>query len=116
MDPTATTFVYRHTRLGILTEHPAELIDLTEGLDSLLTDVALKTGFLNIRSLDAGTGIMVTARAASSPPPLAVGGGACLPIVDGHLQLGAAERVFLVDLEGPGARQIAVVLVGEGGR
>ena len=136
MDTPASTFVYRHTRLGILTERSAELVDLTDGLGSLLTDPEMKTGYVNIQSLHAATGIVVVAARPSThpdcvgmtpglperldavPPGLperldAVPPGACVPISGGRLQLGEAERVFLVERDGPAAREIAVVIVGE---
>jgi thiamine phosphate synthase YjbQ (UPF0047 family) len=116
MDTSASTFIYRHTRVGILTEGAADLVDLTDGLDSLLTDAALRRGVINVRALDDGTGIVVATRGTSPPLDESVDRGASVPIRDGRLQLGTTERVFLVDLAGPGARQIAVVMVGEGRR
>ena len=117
MDALAPTFVYRHTRLGILTERPAELVDLTEGLGSLLTDAAMKTGFVNVQSLQSGTGIAVVAAPPPAPPDsVGMTAAACVAIANGRLQLGGAERVFLVEREGPAAREIAVVIVGEAWR
>ena len=117
MEPCASTFVYRHTRLGILTEQPAELVDLTAGLDALLHDASVSRGFLNVQSLQTGTGIRVTAQPSSAPPGREnLTSAACLPIANGRLQLEAAQRVFLVELDGPGAREIAVVMVGEARR
>jgi thiamine phosphate synthase YjbQ (UPF0047 family) len=80
----------------------------------------MKTGYLNIQSLHAATGIVVVA-ARSPAPPNHVGmtagfRGACVRISDGRLQLGDAERVFLVERDGPAAREIAVVIVGEAWR
>jgi thiamine phosphate synthase YjbQ (UPF0047 family) len=120
MGDVPSTFVYRHTRLGILTEQSAELVDLTDGLGSLLTDTAMETGYLNIQTLHAATGIVVVA-ARSSTRPDYVGmtagfQGACVRIADGRLQLRDAERVFLVERDGPAAREIAVVIVGEARR
>jgi thiamine phosphate synthase YjbQ (UPF0047 family) len=175
MGDVSSTFVYRHTRLGILTEQSAELVDLTDGLGSLLTETAMETGYLNIQTLHAETGIVVVAAGSSTrpdhvgmtagrpglperldavppglperpdavppglperldavppglperldavPPGLperldAVPPSACLRISDGRLQLGDAERVFLVERDGPAAREIAVVIVGEAWR
>jgi thiamine phosphate synthase YjbQ (UPF0047 family) len=114
MQTTASTFVYRHTRLGILTERAADVVDLTDGLGCLLTDADLTTGVVNLRSLAAGTGILVTESAGPFPPGEAsTGHGACLSIVDGRLQLAASERVLLFDAAGPGAREVAIVMIGE---
>jgi thiamine phosphate synthase YjbQ (UPF0047 family) len=110
----AATFVYCHTRLGILTEHSADVVDLTEGIGSLLAEAALTRGVLNLRSFDRGTGIVVASGEAPAAPDAATTpAGACLSIVDGRLEIGAHERVLLVDRDGPGAREIAVVIIGE---
>ena len=47
---------------------------------------------------------------------LLLGPSACLNVVDGRLQLGRWQRVFLVELDGPRAREISVLMLGEGGR
>jgi thiamine phosphate synthase YjbQ (UPF0047 family) len=113
----APIFVYRHSRLGILTEQPDELVDLTDGLGSLLTDAALTTGFVNVCTLTSGTGIAVAPAPTSSPAGgVAATSGACVSIANGRMQLSGTERVFLVEREGPAAREIAVVIVGEGWR
>ena len=41
---------------------------------------------------------------------------ACLNVIDGCLQLGRWQRVFLVELDGPREREISVLIVGEGWR
>ena len=38
---------------------------------------------------------------------------ACLNVIDGRLQLGRWQRVFLVELDGPRERQISILLLGE---
>ncbi len=38
---------------------------------------------------------------------------ACLNIVDGRLQLGRWQRIFLVELDGPQSRDLSVLLLGE---
>jgi secondary thiamine-phosphate synthase enzyme len=40
---------------------------------------------------------------------------AALNVVDGHLQLGRWQRVFLVELDGPRTRDISVLLLGDPG-
>lgn len=116
MDTRTATFVYRHSRLGILTEHPADLVDLTDGLDALLADAAMSTGIVSVHSCQPGAAIVVTAEPSLRPPHHAAENATWLPITDGRLRLDAAARVFLVELDGPAAREIAVVMVGEGRR
>ena len=38
---------------------------------------------------------------------------ACLNVVDGHLLLGRWQRVFLAELDGPRARDVSVLIIGE---
>ena len=47
---------------------------------------------------------------------LLLGAGACLNVVDGRLLLGRWQRVFLAEMDGPRARDISVLMMGEGGR
>jgi secondary thiamine-phosphate synthase enzyme len=41
---------------------------------------------------------------------------ACLNVIDGRLQLGRWQRVFMAELDGPRPREISVLLLGEGPR
>jgi secondary thiamine-phosphate synthase enzyme len=47
---------------------------------------------------------------------LLLGPSVCLNVLDGSLVLGAWQRVFMVELDGPRAREISVLIAGEGGR
>ena len=47
---------------------------------------------------------------------LLLGPSACLNVIDGTLVLGRWQRVFMVELDGPRAREISVLILGEGGR
>lgn len=38
----------------------------------------------------------------------------CLNVIDGRLQLGRWQRVFLAELDGPRTREVSVMAVGEG--
>jgi secondary thiamine-phosphate synthase enzyme len=69
----------------------------------------------------------VTARAVNLTPDeringhahcraLLLGSSACLNAIDGRLVLGRWQRVFLAELDGPRAREISVLIHGEGGR
>ena len=59
MDTLAPTFVYRHTRIRIATERATEFIDLTDGLEALVAEADLATGFVNVHTLHTTTGIVV---------------------------------------------------------
>jgi secondary thiamine-phosphate synthase enzyme len=43
---------------------------------------------------------------------LLLGPSACLNVIDGALQLGAWQRLFLVELDGPRDREISIVILG----
>lgn len=47
---------------------------------------------------------------------LSLGVSACINILYGRLHLGAWQRVFLVELDGPRDREISVLILGEGER
>ena len=47
---------------------------------------------------------------------LLLGPSALLNVADGRLQLGRWQRVFLVELDGPQAREVSVMVFGEGAR
>ena len=47
---------------------------------------------------------------------LLLSASAALNVADGRLQRGQWQRIFLVELDGPRAREVSVLLVGEGAR
>ena len=47
---------------------------------------------------------------------LLLGSTACLNVIDGRLVLGRWQRVFMVELDGPRARDVSVLILGEGRR
>jgi secondary thiamine-phosphate synthase enzyme len=47
---------------------------------------------------------------------LILGMSACINVIYGRLHLGAWQRVFLVELDGPRDREVSVLILGEGER
>ena len=47
---------------------------------------------------------------------LLLGPSACLNVIDGRLLLGRWQRVFMVELDGPRARECSVLILGESRR
>jgi len=47
---------------------------------------------------------------------LSLGVSACINVLYGRLHLGAWQRVFLVELDGPRDREVSVLILGEGER
>jgi secondary thiamine-phosphate synthase enzyme len=47
---------------------------------------------------------------------LLLGSSACINVIYGRLHLGAWQRVFLVELDGPRDREVSVLILGEAGR
>ena len=59
METLAPAFVYRHTKVRIVTERPTEFIDLTESIEELVAQSHIVTGFLNVQSLHTTAAIVV---------------------------------------------------------
>jgi secondary thiamine-phosphate synthase enzyme len=59
METLVSTFIYRHTRIRIATERPTEFIDLTDGLQRLVAEAGIVTGYANIHSLHTTAAIVV---------------------------------------------------------
>ena len=47
---------------------------------------------------------------------LLLGSSVCLNVIDGQLVLGRWQRVLLAELDGPRAREVSVLILGEAGR
>jgi secondary thiamine-phosphate synthase enzyme len=47
---------------------------------------------------------------------LLLGSSACLNVIDGKLLLGSSQRVLMAELDGPRAREVSVLMLGEGRR
>lgn len=59
METLASTFIYRHTRIRIATERPCEFIDITDGLQRLVAQAGIITGFANVHSLHTTAAVIV---------------------------------------------------------
>jgi secondary thiamine-phosphate synthase enzyme len=59
METFAPAFIYRHTKVRIVTERHTEFIDLTESLEELVTESRVLTGFVNVQSLHTTAAIVV---------------------------------------------------------
>lgn len=124
METLESTFVFRHTRIRILTERASDLVDLTDGVEQFVSETALTAGFVNIQTLQPTTGIVVADTLAGPlPEALAVPAhaeplpwAACLNVVDGHLRLTRGQRILFVERDGPRPRDLGVVMAGEGRR
>jgi secondary thiamine-phosphate synthase enzyme len=59
METLASAFIYRHTKVRIVTERHTEFIDLTDSLEELLAESRIVTGFVNVQSLHTTAAIVV---------------------------------------------------------
>lgn len=59
---------------------------------------------------DGRNGVAATARSAS--PRNLLGTSETIPLTDGQLQFGRWQRLFLIELESPGVREVIVQIVG----
>ena len=104
----ATTFIYRHVKVRITTEQPVELIDITRDVESLITDVDMLNGFVSLQSPHVTTAVVL-----NEGDVLRIRPAAALEVADGRLKLKTNERALLVESDGPAARELAVVLIGQ---
>ncbi len=59
MQTVASTFVYRHTRVRITSERRTDFIDITDGVQELVAESGLLSGFANIQSLHTTVAVVV---------------------------------------------------------
>jgi len=102
-----------HTTTAIVVnEHePLLLTDLAALLESLAPQAAIyRHDNVSLRASNCVLGERPNGhshcRAVLLPPSV------CLNIVDGRLQLGRWQRVFLVELDGPRSREVSMLVVG----
>jgi secondary thiamine-phosphate synthase enzyme len=67
---------------------------------------------LGLRTVNVAPGERVNGHAHCRALLLAA--SACLNVIDGRLQLGRWQRVFLVELDGPRVRDLSILLIGTG--
>jgi thiamine phosphate synthase YjbQ (UPF0047 family) len=109
MPAPATTFIYRHVKVHIVTERTVELIDVTDNLAALVSEVKMQHGFVSMQSPSQTTAIVLDEGDVLRSRP-----AASLEVADGRLKLGDCGRALLVESDGPGARELSVVLIGQG--
>ena len=110
--------------LNVQSLHTTAAIVVNEHDPLLLTDIA---GLLErVAPIDAvyrhDNITLRTANCVLGEPPnghshcraVLLGSTAALNVVDGALQLGRWQRVFLVDLDGPRTRDVSLLLLGDG--
>lgn len=104
-----------HTTTGIVVnEHePLLLADFAMLLEKAAPlDAGYRHDDLSVRSVDVPADERINGHAHCRA--LLLGPSACLNVINGTLQLGAWQRVFLVELDGPRTRDISVLILGEG--
>ena len=104
-----------HTTTAIVVNQaePLLLVDF----DALLAQVAprdapYRHNDLNVRTLAQGE----RPNGHAHYQALLLGTSVQLNLAEGRLQLGRSQRVFLVELDGPRAREVSVLVFGEGVR
>ena len=104
-----------HTTAGIVVNEaePLLLTDFESLLRSVVPDsAAYAHDDASLRTVNLTPG--ERPNGASHGKALLLPTSACLNVVDGRLQLGRWQRVFLAELDGPRCRDISVLLIGEG--
>jgi secondary thiamine-phosphate synthase enzyme len=59
VDTLAATFVCRHTKVRITTERATEFVDITDGVQELVTEAGFGFGLINVQSLHTTASIVV---------------------------------------------------------
>jgi secondary thiamine-phosphate synthase enzyme len=59
METLAFASICRHTRIRVTTEHPCQFIDLTNELEALVAESAVRFGLVNVQTLHTTTAIVV---------------------------------------------------------
>jgi len=109
MSAPAATFIYRLVKVRIVTEQPVELIDITNDVAALVCDVEMQDGFVHMQSRHVTTAIVL-----NEGDVLRIRPAASLEVADGRLKLGKNERALLVESNGPEARELSIILIGQG--
>lgn len=104
------------TTAVIVNEHePLLLGDLAALLERLAPqDAVYRHDNVTLRSVNCVLGERPNGH--SHCRALLLGCSVCLNVAGGRLQLGRWQRVFFVELDGPRARDVSVLLVGDGER
>jgi secondary thiamine-phosphate synthase enzyme len=106
-----------HTTTAVVVneDEPLLLDDFAAVLESIAArDASYRHDDASIRRVNVMPGERPNGHAHCQA--LLLGATACLNVVDGRLLLGRWQRVFLVELDGPRAREISVLMMGEGRR
>jgi secondary thiamine-phosphate synthase enzyme len=110
--------------INIQSLHTTAAVVLNEAEPLLLTDFAAlleraaprgalyRHDDLALRTVNLSPGERVNGHAHCRA--LLLSASACLNVVDGRLQLGRWQRVFLVELDGPRVRDLSILCVGAG--
>ncbi len=104
-----------HTTTAIVVnEHePLLLADFAVLLEKVAPrEVAYRHDDLSVRNVNVPADERINGHAHCRA--LLLGPSACLNVIDGALQLGRWQRVFLVELDGPRTRDVSVLTLGEG--
>jgi secondary thiamine-phosphate synthase enzyme len=107
----------RHTTTAIIVNEHEPL--LLSDLDALLERAAPVAGPYRHDDLSIRTVNLVSDERANGHAHCRasmLGTSVALNVARGELQLGRWQRLFLVDLDGPRAREVSVLLWGESGR
>ena len=102
-----------HTTAAIVVnEHePLLLMDMAGLLQRLApTDAAYRHDNITLRTVNCVLGEPPNGH--SHCRALLLGSTAALNVIDGELQLGRWQRVFLVELDGPRTRDVSLLLIG----
>jgi secondary thiamine-phosphate synthase enzyme len=106
-----------HTTTGILVNElePLLFADFATLLEGLVPrDAAYQHDDLAIRTVNLTADERINGHAHCRA--LLMGASVSLNVIDGNIRLGRWQRVLMVELDGPQAREVSVVILGEARR
>ena len=59
METLSSVSICRHIRIHLSSRHPTEFIDVTDRLQSFITDASVQVGVVNVQTLHTTTGVVV---------------------------------------------------------
>jgi len=108
--------VLHKTAAVIVNEHePLLLTDFGNLLQNVAPcDAAYRHDDVTVREVNLTVNERINGHAHCRA--LLLGSSVCLNVIDGRLQLGRWQRVFLAELDGPREREVVMFALGEGGQ
>ena len=131
-----------YAELPVKTSHRAQWIDITSGVQSIISSSTIQSGVVTVSSLHTTAGITINENADSDVgrdffrqlerivprdpsyhhsegnsdshlKASLVGLSAAVPLQNGHCVLGTWQSIYFCEFDGPRSRRVSVTCIGE---